>query len=530
MKISIGGQQEIREFSIDEKKFIIDALTISNPAYEQILRHTPYKYTTVPKYLFYAVASGNGLLNVPRGFKVPFPHVITEDLRLTHENITYPKLKIIPRKTQVEALESYISKREENPNNIPGVFEIPTGKGKCILGAMLAARLKQRALIVVAKDDLIDAWKDDVNLSLGIRPRCVGLVKAKDYRLGDRITLTTIQTLSKLSPERLNEMRQYFSMVIVDEFHHSAAKIYEIINTFPAKDRIGLTATAMRNDNLDPVLNFYFGDICFKFKESDEDEDIIAPKNVKIIIKNSSINYNPPTQYLWTDGNHKGIVGDFIEESDQGEDSIIRSGTNLWKSRIDLLLYEGKVKQKPMNPHKIYDAIDGNRVFNTMVANDIRAEYEQGKSCLAFCKEKDHVRLLAELVEKAGVPADQIQLYYGDAKGKNAKREMREKAESKEVLVTIATYSIATEGTNVKAWECCFLAMTFNNPISAIQAIGRIRRKKAGKIIVKVYDYRHPKIKGARNHGATRDRVYKERGFSIVGGDPMSRFSRGWNM
>jgi len=531
MKISLGGQKEIWDFSLEEKKSIFDNLTLNNPAYEQVLRHSPYSYTTVPKYLYYAVSSGSGLLSVPRGYKIPYQHSIIEDNRLTHENIIYPKLKITPRKTQQEAVDAYLKNREENPYDIPGVFEIPTGKGKCILGAMLAQELKQRALIIAGKDDLIDAWMDDINLSLGISPRHVGLVKASVYRLGHRITLSTIQTLSKLPLERLNEMRAYFSMIIVDEFHHSAAKIYDVVNTFPAKDRIGLTATAMRNDKLDPVLNFFFGDMCYQFKETDDDEDIVSAKNVKIIVKNSQITYNPPPSYLWMDGYHRGTVGDlYIKE---GNDEIhIKQGSSHWRAEVDQLLSEGKVKQKPLNPHKIYDAIDSDRIFNKMVANDIRVEYQQGKSCLAFCKEKEHVRILAELVEQAGVPADQIQLYYGDAKGKNAKREMREKAESKEVLVTIATYSIATEGTNVKSWERCFLAMTFNNPISTIQAIGRVRRKKAGKTIVKVYDYRHPRIKGARNHGATRDKVYKERGFPILGADSQSAntvFSRGWS-
>jgi superfamily II DNA or RNA helicase len=530
MKISIGGQKDIWDFTLEEKKAIVESLTLNNPAYEQVIRHSPYSYTTVPKYLFYATTSGNDLLNVPRGYKIPFPHYFSEDSRITHENIIYPKLKIEPRKTQQEAIDAYLLARKNNPLDIPGVFEIPTGKGKSILGIMLAAKLKQRALVIVGKDDLVDTWMEDTRLSLGIAPRFVGLVKAKDYRLGHRITLTTIQTLSKLPLERLNEMRDYFSMVIVDEFHHSAAKIYEVINTFPAKDRIGLTATAMRNDNLDEVLHFYFGGTCFKFEESDEDDDIIAPKNVKIIIKNSSISYNPPTQYLWTDGEHKGIVDDIYEHIEEINDNIrYRCNSEIWKGKIDELLSEGKVKQKPMNPHKIYDAIDSDPLFNKVVANDICAEYLQGKSCLAFCKEKEHVRMLAELVEKAGVPATQIQLYYGDAKGKNAKKEMREKAESKEVLVTIATYAIATEGTNVKAWERCFLAMTFNNAISTIQAIGRVRRKKAGKNIVKVFDYRHPRIKGARSHGATRDKVYRERGFSIVGEQQSnSIFTRGW--
>jgi hypothetical protein len=103
-------------------------------------------------------------------------------------------------------------------------------------------------------------------------------------------------------------------MIIVDEFHHSAAKIYEIVNTFPAIYRIVLTATDMRNDGLEKVLNFYFGDECYRYLETENDEDIIAPKDVKIITKNSTLYYNPPDVYVYP--NSKKEVS-FVSWSDE---------------------------------------------------------------------------------------------------------------------------------------------------------------------------------------------------------------------
>lgn len=514
MKVSVGATQELWDFTPNEYNEIFEQLTMLNPAYQQAVMHSPYPVTNIPKYLFFA--NGNqSLLSVPRGYKIPYNYVVSKDERFTLENINYPTVKITPRKTQQEAMDAYLKAREENPNNIPGIFEIPTGKGKSVLGALLAAKLKQRALVIVNKDDLVDTWMDDIYLALGIKPRLTGLIKAKHFRLGKRITITTIQTLAKLPKEKLDILRSYFSMIIVDEFHHSAARIYEVVNTFPAKDRIGLTATAMRNDKLDPVLNFYFGDICYRFEESDDDEDIIPPKQVHVIVKNSDIKYYPPDMYYWTDGKHHGLVGNLQFKRD-GETVIAQSNSSIWMNMISDLMEKGQVKRKPLSTHKMYDAIDQDIKFNRMIARDIFYEYKQGKSCIVFCKEKDHVRLLEKLSLAEGVPQEQIQLYYGDTKGKDAKKEMRAKAESKEVLITIATYSIATEGTNVKSWEVGFLAMTFNNPISAIQAIGRTRRQKKGKKIVKIYDYRHPNIRGARNHGITRDKVYEEKGFTII--------------
>ena len=458
------------------------------------------------------------MLTVPRGYEIPFPYEITNDVRFEGKTVNYPKLQITLRKTQQEALDAYLAEREnalrEN-RNVNGVIVIPTGKGKSILGLAIAAKLKKRTLVIVWKDDLVDGWMQDAYVSLKLTPRNIGLIKAKTFRLGERITLTTIQTLSKLPEEKIQELREYFGLVMVDEFHHSASKIYEIANTFPAIDRLGLTATDMRNDKLDPVLNFYFGNTCYRFLEDDEDEDIISAKNVDVVVRESDIVYNPPTMYIWTDGKNRGLIGDLsVGQNDNRR--TVKCQSPAWKEEVLELVQQGKAKRKPLNPHEIYDVIDQDVNFNKMVASDVLHEYKQGKSCLVFCKEKEHVRLLEELINRAGVPKEQIQLYYGDMKGKNAKKDMKRKAEDREVLVTIATYSIATEGTNVKAWEVCFLAMTFNNPISTIQAVGRIRRQCKGKTKAKVYDYSHPKILGAKNHLFTRMKVYRELGFNII--------------
>lgn len=115
-----------------------------------------------------------------------------------------------------------------------------------------------------------------------------------------------------------------------------------------------------------------------------------------------------------------------------------------------------------------------------------------------------------------GVPQDQILLYYGDAK--ESKEVMKKKAENKEALITLATYSIATEGTNVKAWEVCFLVSSINNEKNTEQAVGRIRRSKEGKINpVLVYDYLLPNVYSiGTKHFYTRNTRYKKLGFTVT--------------
>ena len=500
MKVSIGAVKEITCFTQEEKGKMTDELTLDNPLYAQAMRYSGYSSISLPKYNLYYSVNKNTLI-VPRGYNIPFKYTIEENAQFTLENIEYPKLKIQLRETQEEALDAYIENRESGK----GVIVLPTGKGKSILGIALAHHLKQRALVIVHKDDLVDGWKADCKVALGLRPKQVGLIKGQVFRLGRWITLATVQTLARLKPEQTEELRKYFSMIIVDEFHHSASKIYEIVNTFPAKDRIGLTATDMRNDGLEKVLNFYFGDVCYRFKDSDNDEDIIPPKDVIIKIKESNVKYFVPPSYV-DPKTHKII-------------NQIKLGDNLYNIADleygELKSLESKkiIKRKPLNPHNIANAIQTNEGFAEMVARDVKAEYQKSKSCLVFCKEKEHVRLIQNKLISIGVPENQVQLYYGDAK--ESKTSMKMKAENGDCLITIATYAIATEGTNVRRWERLFLAMTFNNAKDTIQAVGRGRRTKKGKENCVVYDYSHPKVSGARNHINTRVAVYEELGFRI---------------
>src|SRR3712207_2875118 len=88
---------------------------------------------------------------------------------------------------------------------------------------------------------------------------------------------------------------------------------------------------------------------------------------------------------------------------------------------------------------------------------------------------------------------------------------------SKEVLITLATFAKATEGTNVKSWERGFLVTSINNEKNTIQAVGRCRRSKEGKEDVIIYDYIHPYAKGLKSHINTRLKAYKSNMAKIIG-------------
>ena len=127
------------------------------------------------------------------------------------------------------------------------------------------------------------------------------------------------------------------------------------------------------------------------------------------------------------------------------------------------------------------------------------------------------------------VSESDLGLYYGD----NADNEaVLDKARKQRKFITLTTYAKATEGTNVKMWEVEFLVSSINNEKNTEQAVGRIRRAKEDKLNpVLLYDYRVPCVYSLSSHGSTRDKRYRQLGFTFEGESPSAKrsiFKRGY--
>lgn len=369
-----------------------------------------------------------------------------------------------------------------------------------IVGVYLSYLMKQRTLIVVNKDDLVDGWTQDIKLCFGEDVE-VGLVKGKVFKIGEQFTLTTIQTLSRLGKEKLDKLYENISMIICDETHKVAAKSYQVLLGFPAKYRLGLTATKMRNDGLVDVIDLLCGETVFDGTK-ELTEDIIPAHRISIIKRESSLRWQPRKSYynILTKQNVHNIKNGDLE---------LYEGTKEWRDYCNKLEAQGLIQSYPLRLHEAYSLIAEDEAFNLQVATDIKKEYDNGKSCVVFCKTVEQLKKLYEILLPS---CPKIQLFYG---GSANKTEVKEKAESKEVLITLATVSIACEGTNVKSWERGFLVSSVANEKDLIQILGRLRRTKQGKESVIFYDYTFPNMAGMRNHWFKRKNWYKDLGCNI---------------
>lgn len=492
----------------DQLEKVKQDLTFDNPLYATTQRYSRYAYTTVPPYLTYYTQRKH-LVEVPIGYDLSqFLLGNVEDTRVYQKLDNLAPFVLELRDSQKEAAESYLDFNLNNPT-LNGSIQMPTGKGKSILGLYLASALSCKTLIVVHKDDLVRGWQKDIALAFDnkVNP---GLIKAKSRRVGHFLTIATVQTLNKLSEEELSELFDQFSFVIQDEMHHCPATSFEVVSRFRARYKLGLTATPERTDGLAHVMNLYFGDFCYRYKpdENEEDKDILP---ARVIVRSNPMYFNPLCES--TDGKKYKVV-----------DLLYPEGKSLTEKQKRLS--EVPYADRPKVPFQVIDDFVVKNL-KEIACEDILREYDKGHSCIVFFTKKEHCRLYYDYLLEY-VPEDRLGLYYGDNPNND---EVLEKAEKTRKFITLATYAKATEGTNVKQWEVEFLVSSINNEKNTEQAVGRIRRVKEGQKIspVLIYDYRTPKVYSVSSHGKTRDARYRQLRFQQDGVKKSSGlFSRGY--
>ena len=520
MRIVRNNRQDLYELTSEQRDKVKEALTFDNPAYKQAKRYGKSRYISIPPYLTYyeektVIEDGvrKKVLSIPIGvdvFKlldIPYKISIIQGHR-NSVRVEFPPFLLELRKDQEKAEMEYMYEvhKKDTPKSL---IQLPTGKGKSILALHIAQRLGQRTLILVHKDDLVVGWQKDIKLCFGDKID-IGLIKAKSRKVGNHITIATVQTLSRMSEDELKNFTSEFGFVVQDECHHVGLNIFNIIDKFDSKYKLGLSATPKRSDGLDFVFDLFFGGLCYKHIVTEDDEDICG---CEVRVLDSNHKYTP-----FVYGNQVFNYHDF-EPKDLPNDLVF--------------LNDIPHEERPKVPFlTIDDDVVKSSKTKIMVCKKIIEHYKQGHSIIALFTQKEHINLYYRHLCRY-IPKDQIMLYYGDSKEKS--EDMMKKAEDKEVLVTLATYAKATEGTNVKSWEVEFLVSSLNNQKNVEQATGRVRRRKEGKLNpVLIYDVRYSGCYSLSNHYDTRRTVYKRLKYSII--DPRVKetrkrgmFSRGYN-
>lgn len=331
------------------------------------------------------------------------------------------------RDYQTEALDALARGRAEGQTK--QLVVLPTGSGKTIVAAEDIRRVVERtgrgALFIAHRDELIKQPAQKIPL-VWDNPD-IGRVKAEDNELGHKVTVASVQTISRDKRLRQIVEAQKYSILYIDEAHHAPAKTYmKIVNAVveanPEIKVVGLTATPVRAD---------------KTKMKEVFADITYEKSILDLIKSG---------YL-TDLKLKQVP------LDASIDGIKKSGGDLKPS---------EVRQIVTKPHIMVAMVDAWK--NTAV----------DRRTIAFAVDVEHAHKLAACFRAKDVKADVI---FGDMPQETREKHLDDFQRGK--LQVLVNCMILTEGfddialENAPPLSCIMLARPTLSQSLYIQQIGR---------------------------------------------------------
>src|SRR5699024_3188320 len=122
-----------------------------------------------------------------------------------------------------------------------------TGLGKTYLAAFFAQNYK-RILFIAHREEILKQARDSFQHVLNVAG---GLYYGLEKDMNQPLVFASIYTLS-VQDHLMKFAKDEFDLIVIDEFHHAAAKSYtKILDYFEPKFLLGLTATPERTDGRD---------------------------------------------------------------------------------------------------------------------------------------------------------------------------------------------------------------------------------------------------------------------------------------
>ena len=196
-----------------------------------------------------------------------------EDKLTTYEECN-PKLtfKGQLRPYQDNIVSKYIDTIETK--NKGGLLEIDTGMGKTVMALNILSKLNVKTIIIVHKEFLMNQWIERIEEF--IPDARVGKIQGKILDIENKdIVLAMLQTLC--SKDYAPTMFQCFGLTIIDEVHHMGAEVFsQAFGKVVTHYTLGLSATMNRKDGLSKVFKMYLGDVIHTEKRDTSSLDVLV--------------------------------------------------------------------------------------------------------------------------------------------------------------------------------------------------------------------------------------------------------------
>jgi superfamily II DNA or RNA helicase len=312
-----------------------------------------------------------------------------------------------------------------------GLIVLPPGSGKTRIAAEDAKTLDSKTVLYVAHThEILDVAQSEFVAVFGEDEVC-RISSPQHMRRLKTVNLTTIQLLANHF-EAVGRGR--FDYLVVDEFHHAAARTYRrLLDSLDASFLLGLTATPFRADRQD-IVELCSGNILVNGElRSGIDSGILSPYHYYGVFDDvdySAIRYHG-AHYAVRDL-EKALV---IPERDE---AIIRK----WR------------------------------------------EHAEGKPTIAFCCSHNHARRMAASFSDVHIPAE----VYLSTTAVPLRRRLVASLETGDLNV-LCTVDVLNEGADLPFLECLLFLRPTESKRIFFQQLGRGLRRYVGKSHCVVIDF-----------------------------------------
>lgn len=431
MEIRVGKDIIITELNTEQenrlKNYLRSRLTLDNPEFYKLEKMGKWTGRTERQIVLYQKILDGYIL--PFGTLQDIYSLFYADANFITE---FRILKDVDYKSEIKPYdyqEEAIAKAVKVKN---GVIVAPCGAGKTEMALEIIARVGKPALWITHTKELLKQSKERAMNLYGLSKSQFGEITEGKVNVSE-ITFATVQTLSKVN---LDDLRDMFGVIIVDECHRIGGSptnlmmFYKCLSQLSARYKIGVTATPKKSNGLDETMYSLLGNkICEIPKEVVESK--LCPVNV-ITVKTF---FKPAV-----------------------EDITKTDGT------IDYA--------------KFINAICTDEIRNEIIDACIDMIIAEGKNCIVLSERVAHLELLNKQRKDSCIIT---------SKTKNRDEVLKSFKDGK-VKVLFATYQLMAEGFDYKDLNALVFATPQKNERIVTQSCGRVARKSATKEYGEIYD------------------------------------------
>ena len=316
-----------------------------------------------------------------------------------------------------------------------GVFVGPPGVGKTVLGAYLVAQRGRSTLVLVHRRPLLDQWKAQLAMFLGIEETAIGEIGRGKHKATGQLDVAMLQSVTRRGT--VDDRVTTYGQVIVDECHHVPASSFErVLSEARARYVVGLTATPQRRDGHHPIIEMQLGPIRY------------APKATEAVAQR-------PFAFRL----------------------IVRETGFRLPSEPATLSIQALYRQLASDPAR-----------NDLILTDVIHAIDEGRSPILLTERKDHLEFFAERLR--GFVRHLIVLQGGmTEKKRHAWGAQLEAIPDDEERLVLATGRYIGEGFDDARLDTLFLALPISWKGTLVQYTGRLHRPHARKTEVQIFDY-----------------------------------------